>query len=112
MAFARFQKEEIMNIFFYSKKGKAIVFQKDNFIFSLKGKPLAFIKNNAIFSFKAKHLGYFQDGWIRDKKNNAVMYSDNHSGTGPIPPIHEIAPIPYIPSIPPIPLRPHKSYPH
>ena len=90
-------------VIYYNKRGKASVYFQNKHIFDLKGIPLAFVNNNAVYNLRGKHLGYFENGWIRDKYNRAVLYTDSYTGFGPVPPIHEIAPIPSIPAIPPIP---------
>ena len=72
-------------------------------MFTITGTPVAFIRNGTVFDFSARLLGYYSNGWIRDKNGYAVLFTDDHSGVGPIPPIHEIPPFPAIPSIPPIP---------
>ena len=89
-------------IMYYDRHGDAIVQFHNKHLFDMKGKPLAFIYHNAIFNLQGKLLGYCGNGWICDKRNDSVLYTDTHFG-GPIPPIHKIPPIPAIPVIPPVP---------
>ena len=80
-------------IMYYDKHGNAIVHLQNNHLFDLRGKPLAFVSNKAVFNLRGKHLGYIEDGWIRDKRSCAVLYTDGHIGYGPIPPIPPIPPV-------------------
>lgn len=89
-------------IIYYDRNGNAIVQFHDKHLFDMKGNPLAFICHNAVFNLQGKLLGYFGNGWICDKQNNAVLYTDIHFG-GPMPPLHKIPPVPAIPMIPPVP---------
>ncbi|MBQ5825621.1 MAG: hypothetical protein IIW48_12560 [Clostridia bacterium] len=88
---------------YYDKHGYAIVHLQNKHLFDMKGKPVAFIYNKAVYNLRGKLLGYADHGWIRDKHNHAVLYTDNYSGFGPLPPVHYVAPIPCILAVPPVP---------
>lgn len=74
-----------MEKFYYSKEGKTIIYQIGEYLYTIKGKPVAFLSEGAVFTINGHLLGYYGDGWIRDKRNNAVMFTDNCSGAGSIP---------------------------
>lgn len=92
-----------MTTYYYDRNGTAIVHLHNDHLFLMNGQPIAFFRNNGVFNLGGKLLGYQEDGWIRDKNSYAVLYTDKHSGVGPLPPIPKVPPIPAVPAIPPVP---------
>ena len=92
-----------MTTYYYDRSGIAIVHLHRDHLFLMNGQPIAFFRNNGVFNLRGQLLGYQEDGWIRDTNSCAVLYTDKHSGVGPLPSIPKVPPIPAVPAIPPVP---------
>lgn len=72
---------------FYDRHGEAVAYVEDGeHIYSWDGRPLAFISGEHVYAFSGNFIGWFNDGWIRDKNGDAMLFADNAKG-GPEKPM-------------------------
>lgn len=91
-----------MSLDFYDAGGRPYAYSDDGeTIYTFGGKPIGYIDGESVYAFNGGHLGYFEDGAIRDKAGNTILFSGSASG-GPVKPIKQIKPIKGIKQIKPI----------
>jgi hypothetical protein len=47
------------------------------------------VQNGSIYDYSGRHIGWLQDGWIRDRDGNAVLFSAEAMG-GPLKPLRQL----------------------
>lgn len=87
-------------------RGSAIAHIENDVVFLISGKPVAFLQREYVYAYSGVQIGTYEDGRMRDIQGSCVFYSEQASGFGPLPPIHQIPPIPAVTAIPPIPSIP------
>ena len=106
-----------MALDFYDLNGRPIAYTEDGIhIYLFSGEPAAYLQDDSVYSYSGKHLGWLLDGWIRDHRGNAVLFTEKSLG-GPIKPIRQLKPLKSIRNIRPIksirqikPIKPIKSF--
>lgn len=78
-----------MDLFEMSGAAVAYVAGDGESIYLWSGEAAAYLKEDSVYSYSGKHLGYFNDGWIRDDRGEAVVFTDASTG-GPVRPVRQV----------------------
>jgi hypothetical protein len=80
---------------FYDQRGRAVAWfdtEQDNpAIYLYSGEPVAWIHDESIYAYSGAHLGWLIDGWVRDHRGYAVLFTPECSG-GPARPARQARP--------------------
>lgn len=80
---------------FYDRNGRAVAWydneQEDPAIYLYNGTPVAWISDESIYGYSGRHFGWFIDGWVRDSRGQAVLFTAGSTG-GPARPARNACP--------------------
>lgn len=75
-----------MSLDFYNQNGEAVAYTDDGtHIYAWGGKPLAYLSGAHVYSFEGQFRGWFEDGWVRDRNGDAMLFTKTSTG-GPMKP--------------------------
>lgn len=78
---------------FFDSKGKPYAYTDDGeTLYTFSGNPVAYISDDSIYSFSGTHLGYFENGLLRDRHGDALLFTSGASG-GPLKPLTMMEPL-------------------
>jgi hypothetical protein len=87
---------------FYDRSGAPIAYCQDGeHIYLFSGRPVAYLSGDAVYTFSGKHIGWFEDGWVRDKQGNCVLFTAAAKG-GPVKPVKHVKPVKGVKQIRPV----------
>jgi hypothetical protein len=105
-----------MSLDFYDSYGQPYAYTDDGkHIYSFKGIPIAYVSDDSIYSFSGAHIGYFNEGMIRDRNGDVLLFTNVASG-GPMKPMKKMKPLKNLKQMRPMkgmrqmrPMRPMKT---
>lgn len=70
-----------MSLDFYNQHGEAVAYTDDGtHIYSWSGEPVAYLSGSHVYSFEGQFRAWFENGWIRDKSGNAMLFTPAATG--------------------------------
>ncbi|AJJ11580.1 hypothetical protein CH64_1088 [Yersinia rohdei] len=82
-----------MTINFYGRTGVPYAYTDDGIhIYTFSGKPIGYFSDDSVYLFNGRHVGYWENGFIRDSRGRALLFTTDSSG-GPMKPMVGMTPL-------------------
>ncbi|MBP7527789.1 MAG: hypothetical protein KA801_07685 [Syntrophorhabdaceae bacterium] len=82
-----------MSLDFYDAGGRSYAYSEDGeTIYTFSGIPIGYFADDSVYSFNGRHIGYFENGMLRDRRGDVLLFTEESSG-GPMKPMRMMKPM-------------------
>jgi len=88
-----------MNQILYDRRGNPAAFVFGSIVHAGDGAPVGQIKNDHVYDMEGKHRGFFDDGIVRTRRGECVLFAKGAKG-GPVLPVTRSGLFPKVQNVP------------